>query len=1022
MSWLTATSCSLIHLVIEKEVMFLDESQSDNHIAETTHNGSTAVVSTAKSLTVGSLENNDLLELGDLQLDPERRKEEAYEQALLDVARDEVAEMEYATDTWAESEQAERARTSRFVADQSSHVYRRIQEDLVIVENCAYADDVKTQRLLQGVLNRIFNAAADREEIMRLAAFIATKSIVMGTQVGLAQTPPERQVVRKLAKLVEYEAFRAAVREAHPLLHRYLAKHSLTDLPTGRSKDITIHFKEAAKQTKGSFIWKSFSDKEYLLLGNFLAQCVYNGCKTKRRPKPFKRDGIEYPNDSKNWPLLDEDGKHIYDFIFEPITVPSNGKREKAITLSWSGEKYIHEIIESVVDSTYINPPMLFPPKSWAHGLGGYEIRMPSPASDLIHNSAGTIPSETAVAALDALASIPWSINDYIYNIQQQLLKEHVEIGSFRTHVTEVYKIKTADDFYIDEDAAALPWRDETLTPDQIRERNLAYAIRKNWEKDEELSRIKAMPPQRVLQAIADLKEAFIDYGDSEDQPLPNRFYIPWFMDNRTRMYPLVDTLNPQGSDYQKALMTFYHGSPKSDDSYNDILISMATTYGNGQDKLSYEGRKDWAKKFVGKRVGDQSLIELMTDNPLSENYRPFWVEADEPFQFLALCKEYVDVFIRGTQDRHYVSSGRDATCSGIQITGSLLRDERTCELVNVLPPTKEPTPFDPPADAYGAVAAEAVALLTDDAWLAMQVEKREKNRELAAERKLKEYEQQKDKIEDLRPPRYEPWSLEDTKRSLPLDKIDRSVAKMVVMLTPYGGTFPTMLRHVRKKLEEKGCELHNADYTIITHALIAGMAKALRAFSEVNAWFKTLAKLTMKVRKDASNDITIEWITPNGSHVYQEYYKDDADQVRTSTNDAGIVRTYASKKRNIDRMNDRKMATALAANVVHSLDANIIQEAVVAYVEKFKSGRKGQMPGFTAVHDCIYGPSGTLSALTENIKMAFYNTTVTNNPLQTMLELNLPNPATRDELPILHQGKARISKAALKRSLYLFS
>jgi DNA-directed RNA polymerase len=304
-----------------------------------------------------------------------------------------------------------------------------------------------------------------------------------------------------------------------------------------------------------------------------------------------------------------------------------------------------------------------------------------------------------------------------------------------------------------------------------------------------------------------------------------------------------------------------------------------------------------------------------------------------------------------------------------------------------------------------------------------MQVEKREKNRELAAERRLKEYEQQKDKIEDLRPSKYEPWSLEDTKRSLPLDKIDRSVAKMVVMLTPYGGTFPTMLKHVRKKLEEKGCELHSADYTTITHALIAGMAKALRAFSEVNAWFKTLAKLAMKVKKDAKEtDITVEWITPNGSHIYQEYYLDDNDQVTTSTNDSGIVRTYTSKKRNIDKMNDRKMSTALAANVVHSLDANIIQEAVVAYVSKYKSGRKGQMPGFTAVHDCIYGPSGTLSALTACIKDSFYNTTVANNPLQTMLELNLPDPVTRDELPILHQGKARISKAALNRSLYLFS
>ena len=62
-------------------------------------------------------------------------------------------------------------------------------------------------------------------------------------------------------------------------------------------------------------------------------------------------------------------------------------------------------------------------------------------------------------------------------------------------------------------------------------------------------------------------------------------------------------------------------------------MRQVGTFYGNGIDKLRISKRIDWVKDNHDKIV--KTVENWKTDR--------FWLEADEPCQFLQNCKEYID-------------------------------------------------------------------------------------------------------------------------------------------------------------------------------------------------------------------------------------------------------------------------------------------------------------------------------------------------------------------------------------------
>ena len=161
----------------------------------------------------------------------------------------------------------------------------------------------------------------------------------------------------------------------------------------------------------------------------------------------------------------------------------------------------------------------------------------------------------------------------------------------------------------------------------------------------------------------------------------------------------MVDTLNPQGSDFQKALLQL-SGNPVTDENREavrrDLLITLANaasvqTPAGKTDKLSLDDRIILAHNRVNGGVlmnSADEVIDVMESledeakDPLAN--QKFWTECDEPFQFLAALREYFEIFVWGISDVARVPNGRDATNSESQLIGGIIKDPKTCFYCNV--------------------------------------------------------------------------------------------------------------------------------------------------------------------------------------------------------------------------------------------------------------------------------------------------------------------------------------------------
>lgn len=769
----------------------------------------------------------------------------------------------------------------------------------------------------------------------------------------------EQKLNTRIGEEVDYESFVTSAMNYDPQIIRSLGGFNLENSAGGTMRTIKANIRKINGKWDQMFEWVWLSEEDRARVGSWLRDCVYYGTE-----------------------------------LFTTGVIYEGTKTKYKVSLSEYGKTKVEFLQDAVLRDQYENWLMICPPRDWQlnpkgfiYG-GGYFLPGPRSQSISVHNNKGSIPSPQALDAINNLQGQAIRINRFIFDLQKKLKRKHIEIGKFRSFNLGHYH--NINPLIIDEEIDSISWDDAREDPELLKKKKELYAQRKRYEEQCNLSQQKAMPIERLIDIVnirINPRDDLAEHGDeickllgvqSVDE-IPDyvlepyatvdedRLYTPWYYDSRLRMYPLVDTLNPQGTDHTKALIMFSDGVPTSEHSRRELLVSIATCYGNKLDKMSFDDRVKGALKM-------ECLFELLATDPESKSAMKLWTKADEPFQFLALVHEYYHCFLVDEEYRqltHHVPGGRDATCSGIQIAGSLLRDKKTMHLVNV-------TPSDVPQDAYRAVAEEALKLINNKDWLDQKIEQRETSREKKALRIIAKEQQlvKEGKMEEVKysyVPRY--------KCEIDKKLVDRSVAKMIVMLTPYGGSYQTMFKHVVEKMEAKGSTMDRADYTILTHALIEGMAMALPGFSAVNQWFKNLAKTVINTYDDFTGQRTnrVIWITPNGSTIIQQYFQDTTHYVKTYTQGKSSMKKHTlTVYKPSKELREGKMQTALAANTIHSLDACIIQGAIHDY----------QSSAFAAVHDCIYAPSGALSALTDRIRRSFLYT-VSGDFLMSMLDEN---------------------------------
>ena len=272
---------------------------------------------------------------------------------------------------------------------------------------------------------------------------------------------------------------------------------------------------------------------------------------------------------------------------------------------------------------------------------------------------------------------------------------------------------------------------------------------------------------------------------------------------DRGRAYPIPSFLTPQDTDFGKSLIRFSDEAEITEDGKSWLAFQVATTV--GLDKATLDERLMWPKLIENKA----RIIRVATD-PI--NNIGDWETADEPWQFLAACREYYDVVITNSSSTTGLPVATDATCSGLQILAGLARDKSTASLVNVLP-------SDKPQDAYAVIA--------------------EQSRPNIPER--------------LRP--Y--W--------------DRKKTKRCVMTIPYNAKPFSNRQYIRDAFKDIDIEVEKEELTQVVKAVRDAMEDVVPGPMKVMRWIEQ--EVSRAIREGATE---LMWVTPSGFRVTQRLMKMD--------------------------------------------------------------------------------------------------------------------------------------------------
>ena len=284
--------------------------------------------------------------------------------------------------------------------------------------------------------------------------------------------------------------------------------------------------------------------------------------------------------------------------------------------------------------------------------------------------------------------------------------------------------------------------------------------------------------------------------------------------------------------------------------------------------------------------------------------------------KFLAFCFEYRD-FANTDFDNSFITTlpiQSDCSNSGLQHYSAMMRDEIGGKATNLIPSNK-------PNDVYGLVAQKLTM-----------------------------------KLRDNPNPMAKLW----------LDYgINRKLCKKPVMCLPYSLTMFSCRRyihdHVEKQLKEKnkphefGDDLFKAS-NFLTPIMWQCINEIILGARKIMKFLKDIAKLV------ASENLPVTWTTPLGLPVQMMCYKKESKRVKTKMGDSIIKLSIQSDTDVIDR---KKTAQSICPNFCHSLDASLLQLAVV------KAHKEG-VTNFSLIHDSFGSVAPDTAIMSKAIREAF--------------------------------------------------
>lgn len=498
--------------------------------------------------------------------------------------------------------------------------------------------------------------------------------------------------------------------------------------------------------------------------------------------------------------------------------------------------------------------PLIEPPIEW-EGFRGGGFHSPRFKYDLIKSEVDRenfkeVPKQT-LKAVNRLQNTQWRVNKKVLEVMLAASENDLDWGELPT----TYEAKK----YLSE----CPHSDTDksfLTEEQKEDRKMWRKMSAPHYAEQESRHSKVLACKRVLIEANRFKEF-------------EAIYFSYFCDFRGRIYPKASNLQPQGTDYVKALLEFSEG--KSIETYEAekyFYMQGANSFGHGLDKKTLHEKWEWVKD-------NTQAIKSCADNPY--DLKGLWHQSDEdPWLFLAFCFEFKE-YISHDKFVSHLPIAFDGSCNGLQHLSAILLDEVGGASVNLTNQISK-------RDIYTDVKDKAIKLLElDPEPLAKQ---------------LLEF------------------------------GITRKACKRPVMIVPYAGTQRACRRYIQEQIIKEGA----------TEFFKDNLQEAISLYTSV-VWESinlTIVKgrEVMSFLKDIAKDIlvtyggnTITWVTPNGFTVHQKITKTHTVAIKTPLGNTIKERGYIQNLvfQRTEDVNMRKHGTAIAPNLVHSLDACHLQETV---------------------------------------------------------------------------------------------
>jgi len=381
---------------------------------------------------------------------------------------------------------------------------------------------------------------------------------------------------------------------------------------------------------------------------------------------------------------------------------------------------------------------------------------------------------------------------------------------------------------------------------------------------------------------------------EAEQEASQQVLYFVHSLDFRGRVYAHGTRLFPGGPDLARALLTFAHGRVVT--AHDTRAIAALDGYG---------------KECLGKAL-DPAAVMHVAREPLRT--LSLWLEASDPWQFLAYCLERTalnDAHAAGKSWMSTLPVWQDASSNGLQHMAFLCRDESLAKTVNVAPSNER-------GDIYAEVAEKMTGRLREKATRPLSearckecVKKTRRCKQCAARRKI-----------EARIKRHAQPLLDRCE-----GRIQRNHAKHPTMTLPYGAESYGFLSHFAEEVlkvkrdRRTGRYPNEANYLAECFAVVAW--EALQAVVpkavELLKWFQSIGKAIAQTKQPAA------WFVPGTDFPagQRHSFKPKTARLRLNWDDGTTQERWVTvpvqESLTLDASNHR---TSLAPNVIHSLDA----------------------------------------------------------------------------------------------------